>query len=87
MGRDIYEIHFKCVCGSSHPTDTAPKGFLNPAAAEVSVAEFYAKQGLPEDLKSFLAKPFMCPTRLEVVKLPALDAFFFQFTGSSTTLV
>jgi len=86
MGRGIYEIYFKCACGGSHFTFTRT-AFLNPLAAEVSVGKFYANQELPNDLKSFLAKPFVCPNRPDIVKLPDLDQFFFQFTGSNTIQV
>lgn len=87
MGRGIYEIHFKCACGDSHFTFTGPRGFLNASAAEQSVGAFYANQELPHDLKTFLAKPFVCPNRPDITTLPDLDDFFFQFTGQTTMQV
>ena len=87
MGRAVYEIHFNCKCGNSHFTFTNPKGILNPTAPVIPAIEFYGEGRLPDDLKSFLAKPFVCPNNPEITELPDLDAFFLQYTGSATTLV
>lgn len=86
MGRDFFEIYFKCECGKQHETNVVV-AFLNNPSHETSAADVYRGRALPEALRLFLERPFTCPHKNEVQELPNLEGFFFAPTNESTMIV
>jgi hypothetical protein len=87
--RRYCEIYFSCVCGQRHsvPMET-PVAFLNPPAANVSLAAFYGHPDrIPAGVQLFRTKPFWCSEKQEIVQLPNLDSFFFELTNGGPLLV
>jgi len=78
----IYGIYFNRGCGNSHFA-FARVTFATPPPKNVSVGKFYESRQFPNDLKNFLARPFVCPTNHDITALPELDESFFQREGST----